>query len=101
MEDSLDSIEKPPLAALFAFAAPHSAHAKLEHDGAVFIACSDTDWGAAAGFDQNRLFVGPQWRLDTEPGVVLELGYLNRFKRREAANDVMDHIALLNVFLNF
>jgi hypothetical protein len=67
----------------------------------VFIACNDTDWGAAAGFDQNRLFVGPQLRIDTEPAVVLELGYLNRFKREENANNVMDHIALLNVFLNF
>ena len=67
----------------------------------VFIACNDTDWGAAAGFDQNRFFVGPQLRFGTEPGVVVELGYLNRFRRREAADDAMDHIALLNVFLNF
>lgn len=79
---------------------PRTKHLALAAYDEIFIALNDTDWGAAAGFDQNRLFVGPQWRIDTDPGVVLELGYLNRFRRRAGTNDAMDHIAMLNIFLN-
>jgi len=67
----------------------------------VFVNFNDTDWGAEAGFDQNRLFAGLGWTLDREKHVRVELGYLNQFIHRPTRSDEMNHIFSLNFFLSF
>jgi hypothetical protein len=67
----------------------------------VFFALNDTDWGANAGFDQNRFFVGPQWRFDSKGRVKGEIGYLNRYSRRQGRPDVLDHLVSVNLLTRF
>jgi len=67
----------------------------------LFFAFNDTDWGARAGFDQNRLFVGPQWRFDSEGRIKGEIGYLNRYAQRRGRNDRMDHLVSVNLLTKF
>jgi hypothetical protein len=67
----------------------------------IFLNFNDTDWGAESGFDQNRLFLGPQWTFDSKGRVKGELGYLNRYTHKKNADDGMDHIVSVNLFLNF
>jgi len=62
----------------------------------VFFDLNDTDWGADAGFTQNRLFVGPSWKPVSIPGLTIELGYLNQYLNIEGRADAMNHIASLN-----
>ncbi|MEO0398349.1 MAG: DUF2490 domain-containing protein [Pseudomonadota bacterium] len=40
----------------------------------LFIALNDTDWGAEAGYNQNRTFIGAGWQ--PSPSLRLEAGYL-------------------------
>lgn len=79
----------------------------LERDGPlalvawdeVFLGFNQTDWGNLGGFDQNRLFLGVAIR-----GVHrsrFELGYLNLYLGRGAAEDRVDHVASLNLFASF
>jgi len=67
----------------------------------IFFGLNDTDWAATSGFDENRLFVGPQWRFDSEGRIRGEVGYLNRYVRREGRNDRMDHLVSVNPFTSF
>ena len=64
----------------------------------IFIGLNDTDWGAAAGFDQNRLFIGPF--LQMAPWARLEAGYLFAYLRREPVNRVA-HTLAINLFVSF
>ena len=66
----------------------------------IFFALNDTDWGARGGFDQNRLFLGPQWRFDRAGRIRGEVGYLNRITRRRGP-DVMDHLVSINLLTSF
>ena len=70
-------------------------------DDEAFFDFNDTDWGARAGFDQNRLFLGPQWRFDAAGRVKGEVGYLNRYARRDGAEDGMDHLVSINLLTRF
>lgn len=65
----------------------------------IFFALNDTDWGARTGFDQNRLFAGPQWRFGSS-GIRAEIGYLNVIVNRPG-DDVMSHLASFNLFTSF
>jgi hypothetical protein len=67
----------------------------------VFFNLNDTDWGAEAGFDRNRLFVGLGWTFDERKHARVELGYLNQFIYRRSASDEVQHIFSLNLFLTF
>lgn len=68
----------------------------------LFVTFNDTDWGQRAGFDQNRLFVGPGvWAL---PGTLrVELGYLHQLIRRAAHpnGDLSNHAVALNTYLSW
>lgn len=61
----------------------------------LFIAANDTDWGAASGYDQNRLFVGASWR--PAGAVRLEAGYLMNHIRRQNAPDPVNHALALSL----
>ncbi len=60
----------------------------------VFFALSDTDWGARAGFDQNRGFLGGAFHLTD--AVRVEAGYMNQFVRRSGP-DQQNHVLSLNL----
>ena len=67
----------------------------------LFFDLNDTDWGANAGFVQNRLFVGPSWKIDQKGRNTVEIGYLNQFFRNEGRSDKLNHIFSVNLLLNF
>jgi hypothetical protein len=67
----------------------------------LFLALNDTDWGAKTGFDQNRLFVGPQWTFDSNGRLKAEIGYLNRYVDNPIGTDRIEHLVSVNVFLGF
>lgn len=50
----------------------------------VFINVDHTDWGAFRGLDQNRLFIGLNWKINK--GAMLETGYLNQFTHKTTQN---------------
>lgn len=61
-----------------------------------FVAFNDTDWGARAGFDQLRSFVGAEVGL---PGAsTLELGYLNQTIDQTLGRTRMNHVASVTLF---
>jgi hypothetical protein len=62
----------------------------------VFFAFNDTDWGADAGFDQNRMFAGVAFHFSQL--VRVEVGYLNQFVAREGAPDSANHALSLSLF---
>lgn len=64
----------------------------------VFFHLNDTDWGARAGFDQNRAFLGVGFRSDADSRTRVEAGYLNQFIYRRGGADGMNHILSLSIF---
>lgn len=60
-----------------------------------FVALNDTDWGARAGFDRIRTFVGLEVPLEGRS--TLEIGYLNQTVNAPAARVTMDHIVSLTL----
>lgn len=63
-----------------------------------FVHLNDTDWGARAGFDQNRAFVGFGFRRGPDARARIEIGYLNQFIYRRGGLSEMNHIISLNLF---
>jgi hypothetical protein len=56
--------------------------------------------GAKKGFDQNRIFAGPQYQLD--PRTRLEAGYLQVYQTQGSARDSqLNHVAALFLFIDF
>lgn len=64
-----------------------------------FVAVNDTDWGARAGFDRIRTFVGLEIPLKGKSTV--EIGYMNQTVNAPAAPVELDHILSLNLFLRY
>lgn len=63
-----------------------------------FFHLNDTDWGARAGFDQNRAFLGVGFKPAPDARVRIEVGYLNQFIHRRGGEHGMNHILSLNLF---
>lgn len=63
-----------------------------------FFHLNDTDWGADAGFDQNRAFIGVGYKKCKNARVRTEIGYLNQFINRQGGLDGMNHILSVNFF---
>ncbi|MFL9709758.1 DUF2490 domain-containing protein [Methylobacillus sp. Pita1] len=65
---------------------PLSLHPKLSLvvSDELFINMNNTDWGARHGIDQNRFFVGLNWKLNSSSSI--ETGYLNQFTNALANN---------------
>ncbi len=64
----------------------------------VMIYFNDTDWGARSGFDQNRLFLGASWQINSKTKV--EMGYLNQYIN--ATNiDKENHVLSTTLGFNF
>lgn len=64
-----------------------------------FVAFNSTPFGQAAGFDQVRNFVGVNVPL--APKLTADIGYMNRYIRRRAAEDRMDHIVPVTLVARF
>ena len=64
----------------------------------VFFALNDTDWGANAGLDQNRTFIGLGYKRCPHAAVRTEIGYLNQFVNSQGGVDQMNHILSINFF---
>ncbi len=66
----------------------------------VFINLNDADGGPQSGFNQNRLFLGLNYRINSQ--LALEVGYQNQFiNGRRGADDVMNHITFFGVQTKF
>ena len=64
-----------------------------------FLNVNSTDFGAIAGPDRNRFFVGPSVRLANQ--VSMEVGYLNQYTFRANGPDKNDHLLAANLFWRF
>ncbi|HKT77854.1 MAG TPA: DUF2490 domain-containing protein [Sphingobium sp.] len=62
-----------------------------------FAALNSTDWGARAGFDQLRGFVGAELGLPGKSTV--EIGYLNQFVNQSGGRTRVNHVASISLFL--
>jgi Protein of unknown function (DUF2490) len=62
-------------------------------------ALNSTDWGARAGLDQMRNYVGVSFPISK--GVTLETGYQNRYLVRRGTADRIDHIVPIILNVNF
>ena len=63
----------------------------------LFLGLNETDWGAPAGLDQNRLFAGVFLKSGTR--VRGELGYLSLFVDRDGGN-TLGHVLSTTVFVS-
>jgi hypothetical protein len=55
----------------------------------------DTDWNGKAGLTQNRIYAGLGWQLSDS--IELETGYMNQFLWRDAAANLSNHLAILQL----
>jgi hypothetical protein len=67
----------------------------------IFVHLNDTRWGANAGLDRNRLFVGIGFRPGPAGVRGVEIGYLNQWANRNNRPNRMTHIASFNLFTRF
>jgi hypothetical protein len=67
----------------------------------VFFDLNDTSAGQDTGFTQNRFFVGPYVKVGPKRRLVVELGYLNQFIRRDGGSDSINHLVNLNLLFSF
>jgi hypothetical protein len=64
-----------------------------------FLNLNSADFGATAGPDRNRLFIGPS--VSVRNGVSIEIGYLNQYTFRANGPDKNDHLLATNLFWSF
>lgn len=64
----------------------------------LFYHLNDTDWGAQAGFNQNRAFVGIGFKPKPNHRWRVEVGYLNQVIEVANASDRNNHIVSVNFF---
>ncbi len=64
----------------------------------IFFHLNDTNWGADAGFDQNRVFVGLGIKQSPDSPVRIEVGYLNQFVYRTNRSDLSNHLLSISLF---
>lgn len=79
----------------------HDLHEKLSLaiNEEVFVHLNDVDSGPQAGFDQNRLFIGLNYRLN--PSLAYEVGYQNQYIHRRTNNNISNHILFFGIQTNF
>ncbi len=61
-----------------------------------FVALNGTNWGARAGFDQIRTFLG--FEIPVGAKSTIEAGYLNHYVNTAGPNNRMNHVASLTLF---
>jgi hypothetical protein len=64
-----------------------------------FVNLNSTDFGATAGSDRNRFFIGPGIKLSN--AAVVEVGYLNQYTFGTNGPDKNDHVFSASLFWSF
>ncbi|MCH7689032.1 MAG: DUF2490 domain-containing protein, partial [Planctomycetes bacterium] len=64
----------------------------------IFVHLNDTDWGANAGFDQNRFFVGIGLKRNFDSRWRTEIGYLNQHIDRRGRGNLTNHLLSVNFY---
>jgi hypothetical protein len=64
-----------------------------------FFILRDTDWGADSGLTQNRTGIGLGWKLS--PTIAIETGYLNQYLFVDDAEDLVNHLGVVNFKVKF
>jgi hypothetical protein len=64
-----------------------------------FYNLNSTNYGATAGPDRNRFFIGPG--VSVSPTVTIEFGYLHQYTFRNNAPDKIDNVLAASVFWNY
>lgn len=64
----------------------------------LFFHLNDTDWGAEAGLNQNRVFVGFGQRFGPDNKWRVEVGYLNQAINLPGDDNRTNHIVSMNLF---
>ncbi len=79
---------------------PSSLHQQLSWVvwNELFINLNQTDWGVMRGTDQNRLFLGANWKFDELSN--LEVGYINQYVNGKTI-DRENHILSSTIRFNF
>ncbi len=79
---------------------PSSLHQQLSWVvwNELFINLNQTDWGVMRGTDQNRLFLGANWKFDDLSN--LEVGYINQYVNGKTI-DRENHILSSTIRFNF
>lgn len=77
---------------------PAHPHLTLVCWDEIFYHLNDTDWGAEAGFNQNRIFAGIGIKTDPDCRWRTEIGYLNQVIEIPSGPDRNNHILSLNIF---
>lgn len=79
---------------------PSQLHAQLSWVAfdELFINLNQTEWGARRGIDQNRLFIGANWKLSDFSNV--ETGYLHQFIHARVV-DRENHVWMTTLRVNF
>ncbi len=79
---------------------PSGVHPKLSwlvYDE-LFVNLNETDWGVRRGIDQNRLFLGVNWKFSDQSNV--DVGYLNQFINTRTV-DRENHVLMTTLRFNF
>lgn len=64
----------------------------------LFANMNTVSWGPAAGFDQNRVFVGAGRKFTSTYRA--EVGYMNQYVNKGLVHDLIDHQLSLNLYIN-
>ena len=63
-----------------------------------FYNLNSVSWGPRAGFDQNRLFLGPALKISDSAKI--EFGYMNNYVHRNGKADLVNNLLSLNFSIN-
>jgi len=79
----------------------HQWHPKLSLavNEEIFMNLNDADGGPQSGFNQNRLFMGLNVRVN--PNLAYEVGYQNQYVNRRGADDISNHILFFGIQTTF
>lgn len=64
----------------------------------LFLNINSVGWGPKAGFDQNRVFLGPVYFIDNNQRV--EFGYMNNYVNKDLKSDLNNEVFAINYYLN-
>jgi hypothetical protein len=65
----------------------------------IFFNINSVKWGPKAGFDQNRIFVGPVYNIDDRQRI--EFGYMNNYVNKDLKSDLNNQVMVINYYFNF
>ena len=65
----------------------------------IFVNLNDADWGQSDGFNQNRLFLGLNYKLNETYRI--EFGYVNNYIRHNGAEDQLNNILSSNLSITW